>query len=111
MSEPDQRLRDLLLARHRTAEAQLDAARREIVDGIGATRDYSWSELLRALFGPQRTLWLALATVWLALAAIRFSVRPTSNASASPSLPPAAIAVWLAQHHSHETLAHLDRLD
>jgi hypothetical protein len=78
--------RHWLLARHTAATPQLDSARRAALATV--QRDAApvpISQLLPALFFPNRGVWTALAATWLLLTALHFAQRPP--ALTSPSTP------------------------
>lgn len=72
--------RDLLLARHSDTVSQLDALRRST---LADATPIPASQLLHALFYPQRRLWIGLAAAWILIFAINFlqrsPVRPNSS--------------------------------
>ena len=68
--------RDLLLSHHAAATPQLDQLRRKTLDDA---RPVPASQLLHALFFPQRRLWLGLAAAWLVILALNFSQRPAPH--------------------------------
>lgn len=73
-----------LLARHQAAEAALDTARHTaLIKALRPADDVpvTISQLLPALFLPDRRLWTTLAATWALLLAIHFSQRPPANAS------------------------------
>ena len=73
-----------LLARHASADPQLDAIRRAILARRAAdSAPVSISQLLPALFAPHCRLWAALAATWLLLFALQLS-----RASSDPIPPP-----------------------
>lgn len=97
--------RDWLLARHAAASPRLDALRRAALPPPAL----SWGDFLREVFRPHRTAWRALAAAWVVLALFHLA-RPTpAPAPQFPAPSPAALAKWLAQLKSNETLAQIDR--
>jgi hypothetical protein len=73
-----------LLDRHQAAEAALNTARHTALNEALRPADNATvtiSQLLPALFLPNRRLWTALAATWALLLAIHFSQRPPANAS------------------------------
>ncbi len=75
---------DWLLARHRAATPSLDSIRRTALET--ALRDavpVPISQLLPALFLPNRRLWTALAATWVILLVLHVAQRPASPASAT----------------------------
>jgi hypothetical protein len=60
--------RDLLLSRHARADSRLDSLRRV---ALAEAAPVPARDLLRALFQPQRRLWLGLGVVWLVMLALQ----------------------------------------
>jgi hypothetical protein len=107
MSDP-QTPREWLLAKHREAAPRLGELRRACVGSL-PREVTTWGELARALFGPNRRIWRALAAAWLAIAIFHFTAG--RNARPALELPPSPefAAAWLAQFKSNETFAQIDR--
>lgn len=97
--------RDWLLARHARATTQLDALRRSALPAP----DLTWREILAALFHPHRAAWRALVVAWLVMATVYFVQTRTERSSPHPRPSPDALADWLRQLQTHETLAQIDR--
>lgn len=90
--------RDLLLSRQAAEIPQLDQLRRKTLNDA---TPIPASQLLHALFFPQRRLWLGLAAAWIAILALNFTQRPTSHANAAKSDTLCA-ATW----STHQTQLH-----
>ena len=104
MNEKPSSPRARLLARHASMTPRLDALRRAALPVVPAQ---SWRAVLHELFFPQRVAWGALATVWIGLAVFHLTLgRPP--ATTSPAIPVDAVAAWLNQLKSNETLAQID---
>ena len=97
--------RDWLLARHAPANPGLDRIRRDALP----TPSMTWRDFLRELFSPDRTAWRTLAIVWLGLIAMHFTLGRLPRPTLANPPPPDAVAAWLAQLKSNETLAQIDR--
>jgi hypothetical protein len=97
--------RDWLLARHADATEPLDALRRNALPPARSTL----RDALHELFHPHRTAWRVLAVAWVALALFHLTTgrRALPPASSVPSAE--AVAAWIAQFQSHETLVQVDR--
>lgn len=108
MNPERQTPRDHLLARHATATPQLDALRRAALPAPASAPALGWREVLRELFRPHRAAWCSLAATWVLLALFHFThPRPVRDpAAVAPS--PAALAAWLGQFSTHDTLAQVD---
>jgi hypothetical protein len=104
--------REVLFARHRDAEPQLDAIREAVVRELRSPcarpqspptcPQPSWRAglitLWRELILPSRRIWAGLAAVWLGLGLINLAQRdPASGPSSQPVRPPAPMASWQAQ--------------
>ena len=78
-----------LLDRHQAAEAALDTARHTTLNEALRPADdatVTISQLLPALFLPNRRLWTALAATWLLLVTLHISQRAASPISAPAPL-------------------------
>ncbi len=92
--------RDLLLARHAAVAPQLDTLRRAV---LADATPITASQLLPALFYPQRRLWLGLAAAWIVILAFNFSQRPSSRPDVTAT---SYIADWTTnQAQLHALLA------
>jgi hypothetical protein len=67
-------LHDLLLSRHASLAPHLDTLRHA---ALTDATPIPASQLLRAIFFPQRRLWLGLAAAWLVILALTFTQHPT----------------------------------
>jgi hypothetical protein len=99
--------REILLARHRTAEPKLDAIRRSVVlelNNEGAKTQSFWfsfvplrlcclDKLWLELVWPCRRIWTGLAAVWVLLAIVNFSQRDSSQVYLAKSSSPAAMTM------------------
>lgn len=93
--------REWLLARHEAVAVRLDAIRLSRLP----PEPCSWRDFLRELFLPQRTAWTALAAVWVALGIVHLAQRSTRSVPTAVPPRPEAVAEWLRQIKSHESLA------
>ena len=104
--------REILLARHHSAEPRLDAIRQVVVTGLNnqTARPQTWpagfvSRLLRCstpfwreLILPSRRIWTGLAAVWLLLLIINVSQRdPVSSVTSQPVHRTAVMMSWQVQ--------------
>ncbi len=84
-------LRTHLLARHAAADSQLDERRRSTLTLHAAdAAPVPFSQLLSALFLPNRRLWSALAAAWVILLALHFFQHPALPAASSARMEFAA---------------------
>ena len=106
--------REILLARHRAAEARLDAIRRAVVSELNhpvekaQRRTFYFESLVfscfttfwRELILPSRRIWTGLAAVWLVLIILNGAQRePVSSVTGQPVRSPAMTASWQVQQH------------
>jgi len=95
--------RDLLLARHADTSARLDALRRAT---LADATPIPARQLLRALFFPQRRLWLGLAAAWLFIVVVNFTQRSAEPRPSSKFATPLYAVNWSAnQAQLHALLA------
>jgi hypothetical protein len=109
--------REILLARHRAAEPQLDVIRRRTLAAAAPTAaaEPRWTSILvslclapwRELILPSRRIWTGLATVWVALFLINaFQRDAADSAQARRGASPSAMASWqVEQRWMNELLA------
>jgi hypothetical protein len=74
--------REILLARHRSAEPQLDAVRRHVIDRMEQhDREGSWfrlfAQLCRECVGMPRFVWPGFAAIWLIIIGLHVASRET----------------------------------
>jgi hypothetical protein len=100
--------REVLLERHRSAEAGLDAVRRNALattvdvsrhDRPAITPLFVISKLWQELIWPCRRIWLGLATLWLGVIAFDLMTTGDSQAAGSQttSSNPMVIMAWKEQ--------------
>lgn len=85
--------RELLLSRHRQAEASLDAVRAQVVASLerpAPARRESFFSIMRAVFALPRPVWGALAAAWLVIVALNVACtgptnRPVTLAAQTPA--------------------------
>jgi hypothetical protein len=79
--------REILFARHQSANLKLDALRREVISGLPATGQHRPTESTASLFTqiwheliqPCRRIWTGLAAVWLCLIIFNLSQSPSAH--------------------------------
>ena len=120
--------REILFARHRSAEPKLDAVRRSVVAAVAARSadslvranrvktdsrttlsalHFCWREFIL----PRPRAWAGLATAWVVILALRFSTPDQSHSVAGKSsMPPEVIAELQQQKHLYTELAGLPQL-
>jgi hypothetical protein len=107
MNDP-QSSRERLFRKHWEAMPRLDALRRACVNSL--PRDVTtWSELVRALFAPNRFAWRALAAAWVAIAVFHFTLGRSARPAVENRISPEFAAEWFAQFKTNETFAQIDR--
>lgn len=105
--------REILLARHRAAEARLDAIRRTVVAGelnrpdakapsgfvfVASLCVRCSNTVWRELILPSRRIWVGLAAVWLLLVIVNVAGRnPVSSVTGQPVRSPSVMMSWQAQ--------------
>jgi len=116
--------REILFARHCSAEPKLDALREETVAAVcdrrpvktkpSAVTDRRYNRRIsfwRELILPRPRAWAGLATVWVVILALRFSTPDQSHSVASKSsMPPEVIAELQQQKHLYTELAGIPKL-
>lgn len=85
--------RDLLLSHHAAATPQLDTLRRAALDDA---TPIPASQLLHAIFYPQRRVWLGLAAAWLVILVVNFTQRSAEPRPDSKFATPLYAANWSA---------------
>ena len=103
--------REILFARHCSAEPKLDALREETVAAVCDRRYNERISFWRELILPRPRAWAGLATVWVVILALRFSTPDQSHSVASKSsMPPEVIAELQQQKHLYTELAGIPKL-
>jgi hypothetical protein len=111
--------REILLERHRAADAKLDAIRRAVMarelnnqatkeqsSGLVALLRCCSNAFWRELISPNRRIWSGLAAVWILIFIVNFSERdPRSSVGENPVHAPAVMMSWQTQRMMAELLA------
>ena len=109
--------RDILLARHRAVETELDAIRNEVVAQYRDGRRAAVPEpkasgaaifpilLWRELIFPSRRVWAGLAAAWVLIVAVNFSLRDPGQPGMVKTTAPEMMSFQEQQKLVNELLA------
>lgn len=103
MNPNDKTPREWLLNRHAHAIPTLSELRSQSLP-LAA---FTWRDLLRELFQPQKTTWKILAAIWLGLLAFHVLGPRPAPANLTFTKTPETLAVWSFQFQSNEALVQI----